>query len=292
MFWNRQIKETSIPSGDMFLKAMSFHFFTVVTVVTQIVVIILSVKGALFPGGDAVANIAGTCAEIIAGLYGITLAGYTFFLSRMDALMASDMTLNYIVSSVKNRFKYLIWFITLNVLVMLFISVFLMYCPVPVGDTPEFWYRLFCNEFIVFLAFSMVLILYYSVKVIEPNCLEKEASKLKKKISRSRELGSVTRFISLYDQMEDHCNDLIPENVLSQLHENKGKRFEYTIELLMEQKPLLRPVIPQIMQVHMYYECTVNCSPMAVSQEMCVRAERVVKFLEEYSGKHIHQNKE
>ncbi len=287
MFWNKQIKETSIPSGNMIFKAMSVYFFIAVTIVAQIAVIIVSAKGAMFPGGEAIVNIAGTCAEIIAGLYGITLAGYTFFLSRMDALMASDMTLNYIVNSVKNRFKYLIWFITLNVLVTLVISISLLYCPIPVEGTVEFWYRLFCNEFVVFLGFSIVLIIYYSVKVIEPNCLEKEAAKLKKKISHSRERGSVTRFISLYDQMEAHCNALIPDNVLSQIHENKGKRFEYTIELLMEQNPMLRPVIPQIMQVHMYYECTVNSSPMTVSQEMCVLAERVVKFLEEYNNKRI-----
>ena len=159
--------------------------------------------------------------------------------------MASDMTLNYIVSSVKNRFKVLIWFITINVVVVLFFSVALMYCPAPAGEMPTFWYRLFCNEFIVFLAFSIVLIVYYSVKVIEPNCLEKEAAKLKKKISHSREKGSVTEFISLYDEMERYCNSLIPENVLSQLHENKGKRFENTLELLGEGNSMLRPVIPQ-----------------------------------------------
>lgn len=286
MFGNKQIKEPPVPSGDIIFKAMFFHFFTAVTIITQIAVIVISVKGALFPGGDAIVNIAGTCAEIIAGLYGITLAGYTFFLSRMDALMASDMTLNYIVSSVKNRFKVLIWFITINVVVVLFFSVALMYCPAPTGEMPTFWYRLFCNEFIVFLAFSIVLIVYYSVKVIEPNCLEKEAAKLKKKISHSREKGSVTEFISLYDEMERYCNSLIPENVLSQLHENKGKRFENTLELLAEGNSMLRPVIPQIVRIHMYYECTVNCSHMWVSKEMCIQAEKVVRFLEEYTKKY------
>ena len=37
--------------------------------------------------------------------YGITLAGYTFFLSRIDALIASDMTLDYIVNSVKMKYN-------------------------------------------------------------------------------------------------------------------------------------------------------------------------------------------
>ena len=42
----------------------------------------------------------------------IVIAGYTFFMSRIDALMATDATLDYIVGSVKMRFKSLIWYIT------------------------------------------------------------------------------------------------------------------------------------------------------------------------------------
>ena len=132
----------------------------------------------------------------------------------------------------------------------------------------------------MFSGTSIIMILYYSVSVIEPNCLEKEALKQKKKISRSfGKEGDVIAFISMYDKIETKCNAMIPENVLGQLHENKGKHFEYTIELLYETKPLMRPVIPEIRRIHRYYECVVNCSPMTVSQEMCVQAQMVLNFL-------------
>ena len=67
---------------------------------------------SFFPGADVLRTIVTTCAQIIAGLYGITAAGYTFFLSRIDALSAQDMTLDYIVASLKNRYKRLMWYIT------------------------------------------------------------------------------------------------------------------------------------------------------------------------------------
>ena len=170
--------------GEMVVKAMSIQFFITMTIILQIVVIIISVKGTLFPGSEIMSEIAGTCAEIIAGLYGITLASYTFFLSRIDALMASDMTLDYIVTDVKMRYKYITWFITINVLMTLFTSMFLMYFPALDGEKLSFFYRLFCNEFIVFFDTSIVMILYYSVSVIEPNCLGKEAKKQKKRLMR------------------------------------------------------------------------------------------------------------
>lgn len=127
----------------------------------QILAFGLSVNEGLFPGNDALMNIVSTCSQIIAGLYGITLAGYTFFLSRIDALSTSDATLDYVVGSIKSRFKYLIWYITANVLMTLLISIILMYAPSPVGEQISFFYRLFCNEFILFVVFSIALILYY-----------------------------------------------------------------------------------------------------------------------------------
>lgn len=281
MSLSKSLKQNATEQSGKVAKAMSIQFFITMTMILQVVVVVLSLKGTLFPGGEIMSDIAGTCAEIVAGLYGITLAGYTFFLSRMDALMASDMTLDYIVNSVKMKYKYIIGYITFNVLMTLFISIFLMYYPAPDEETLSFFYRLFCNEFVVFLGTSIIMILYYSVSVIEPNCLEKEASKQKKKLSRSLgKEGDVIAFISIYDKIEARCNAMIPENVLGQLHENKGKHFEYTIELLYETRPLMRPVIPEIRRIHRYYECVVNCTPMTVSQEMCTAAQRVLVFLQ------------
>jgi len=282
MLTGKRIKKGAENFGETAFMAVSIPHFLVSSILAQIVVIVLSIKGALFPGEDAIKSIAGTGGEIVAGLYGLTLAGYTFFLSRIDALMASDATLDYVVASVKNRFKYIIWYITLNVLMTLLISMLLMYLPSLTDGKYAFFYRLFCNEFILFLGFSVVMILYYSILVIDPNCLEKEARKLKKRISRQAgPAGNAVEFIALYDQIEAGCNALLPQNVLCQVHENKGKRFEYTIELLQEQRILSAPLIHDLNRIHRYYECTINCTPLSVSMEMCQLAKHVLNYLEQ-----------
>ena len=120
--------------GELAVKAMSFQTIPLAMIAGQVLAFWLSGKDSLFPGNDALMNIVGTCSEVIAGLYGITLAGYTFFLSRIDALSASDATQDYVVASIKSRFKYLIWYITANVLMTLLISIVLMYAPVPTGE--------------------------------------------------------------------------------------------------------------------------------------------------------------
>lgn len=160
---------------------------------------------------------------------------------------------------------------------------FLMYYPVDSGVIPDYLYRVICNEFVLFMVFATALILYYSVGVVDPNCLEKEARKLKKKLGvRFGPGGSAVEFISLYDRIEQRCNAMLPENVLHQIQENKGKHFEYTIELLQEQNPLMKPMIADLKRIHRYYECTINCTTLAVSQEMCLLARRVLAYLEQF----------
>ena len=286
MNWGKQIQQEIADQGQQLAKAASLPLIPIIVIVGQIFVFWFSGKAELFPDNDALMTVISCCAQIIAGLYGITLAGYTFFLSRMDALMASDATLDYIVGSIKLRFKRLIWYITVTVAMTLFISVFLMYYPVDSGVIPDYLYRVICNEFVLFLVFSTALILYYSVGVVDPNCLEKEARKLKKKLGGKLGLpGSTVAFISLYDQIEQRCNGMLPKNVVSQIHENKGKQFEYIIELLQEQHPLLRPLIGDLRRIHRYYECVVNCNSLSVSQEMCLLARKVLAFLNQVAAK-------
>lgn len=275
-------KKKAKEQGQLAFKIVSIHVILLTSVISHLVALLLSTQGSIFPGSDVMMSIITTCSQIIAGLYGVTMAGYTFFLSRMDALMASDTTIDYVVASVKTRFKYLIWFITFNVLMVLFISIVLMYCPIPTESEHAFFYRLFCNEFVLSLGFSVVLILYYSILVIDPNCLDKEAAKLKKKLSRPVGIpGSAVEFIALYDKIEACCNEMLPDNVLMQIHENKGKRFEYTIALLQEQNLLVSPLIHDLKRIHRYYECMINCTPLSVTQEMCLLARHVLAFLEQ-----------
>ena len=276
----KKIQSELTGAGKTLVKAASFQLLPIIAIAGQVLVFWFSRQAELFPDSDARMNVISCCAQIIAGLYGITLAGYIFFLSRMDTLMAADVTLDYIVSSVKLRFKHLIWYITGTVATALFISVFLMYYPESSGIIPPYLYRVIVNEFILFVVFATSLILYYSVGVVDPNCIEKEARRLKKKLGfRFDPVGNVVEFISLYDQIQNRCNAMLPEAVLHQIHRNKGRQFEYTIELLQEQDALPKPLIGDLRRIHRYYECCVNCTPMTVSLDMCLLARKVAVFL-------------
>lgn len=267
---------------DFAIKAVSFQILPILMIGSQLLVILLTFKIGFFPGEEVMLSIIGTCAQIIAGLYGITMAGYTFFLSRIDAITAADATLDYVTGSIKKRFQYLIWYLTVNVLMTLLISIVLMYCPVPDQKEMNYLYRFFCNEFLLFVIFSIALILYYSILVIDPNAIRKEAAKLKRRLGGMRPVpGEVVEFLSVYDQIRQRCNAMLPEAVLNQLAQNKGSHFELTLKLLEVQYPRLQLLVRDLTRIHRYYECVINSTPLSVSLEMCLLAKKVLFFLEQ-----------
>lgn len=67
------------PKNTLAWKIMSIQAISFLTVLGHALAVFLSLKVSLFPGSDVLLSIVSTCAQIIAGLYGITMAGYTFF---------------------------------------------------------------------------------------------------------------------------------------------------------------------------------------------------------------------
>ncbi len=267
--------------GHLLGKFLAVQIVQWLSIAAQVLAVFLAFRVDLFPDREGLVNILSTFAEIVAGLYGITAAGYTFFLSRIDSLTASDPTLGFVVESVKKRFQGLILYITVNMAATLLITIALMYVSPPAGGLWLFLYRLGCNEFLLFVISTMSMILCYSLMVINPKCIENEAEKLKKKLSPDRGIyGSTLEFLSLCQRMEALCCARLPQQVLSQLRSDKGLPFDTLLELLKESAPELEPHIPNIRRIRRYYECTVNCNPMTVTQEMLLLAREVVEQLE------------
>ena len=265
---------------SLFKAVLSYHTLNMIAGAIHAAAVQLAMVEHLFPGHDAILGIVSPFAQIIAGLYGITLASYTFFLSRIDALTAGDTTLGYVADSVKDSYKYLIWNITTNVVLVLLISGGLLYLPAPEG-TPSFFYRLFFNEFLVFWLHSTILILYYSINVVAPNCLEKQAENLKKKLTDPKgEDGDVYSFLSQYERIVAHCESLIPEEILTPMQTNKGRHFPTTLELLKVKNAVPDDLRENLLKLYRYHSCVVNCKSISVKQEMCKLAEATMERLQ------------
>ncbi len=259
------------------MQVMAGQIMQIITIVFHCFAFLGALTGSLFPSYDVLSSIVSSFAEIIAGLYGITMASYTFFLSRIDSLAAANPTLDAVTDSIKLRFKRLIWAITFHVTMTLFTTMLLMYLMPPEAALWLFFYRLFCNEFILSVISSILLILGYSILVIDPNCLEKEARKLKKNLSpREEPAGSAVEFLSLYRRIEGCCQEMLPEAV-RQTH--LGSNFQITLPLLLELHPDLEPLYPTLQRVYQYYACTINAGTLAVSEEMCTIARWVLEQL-------------
>lgn len=261
---------------------ISAHVMLIFYILTQVVAITVSRKIGYFPDAQTIMQILSTCVQLLAGLYGVTITGYIFFLSRLDGLVAENYTVENISMKLKDSFKYLIWNISGNVFIAIILYVILMYYPMSTNVIPEDVYRLMFNEFLVFVLNSVILIMGYSASVVESNNLTKEAYKGKDIISNHDNLsGNVLEFMSIYGQIEACCRAKLTDDIILQLQEVGKNRLPIIIELLEGQNLLKESLIRDLHKLHEYYSCMVNCTPLYVTQEMCEFAQHILVNLRE-----------
>ena len=87
--------------------------------------------------------------------------------------------------------------------------------------------------------------------------------------------------LDLYDRIQTACCARLPQTVLHQLQQNKGRRLEPVLELLHQQDADVRGVYHDLVSIHRYYECMVNVSPLEASAEMCALARRTLQTLQQ-----------
>ncbi len=248
----------------------------------QCFVVGISAVMSIFPKEEVMLDVCSTFAEIIAGMYGIILASYTFFVSHIDTLSASDTTLDYIVETIKERFKWLISALTFNVFIVLISYIILNYIPIPENVYLNYFYRLFFNELVACMIFSIVLILFYSVHIITPDFISKEAAALREHICSSKApRGSVSLFMDHYHQIEEFCHQLYLTCFSNWSSANSEPRIKFVLNMLHSEEMLEDDLIHTIRKIAQYHACTVHCKELRVTQEMCVLAEETLLLLKQ-----------
>lgn len=74
----------------------------------QWVVIVLCLSPIEVFSMDAISQVMATSAEVIAGLYGLTLTGYIFFLDRLQQKAEDDEMLEDIIALLKKRYHNMV----------------------------------------------------------------------------------------------------------------------------------------------------------------------------------------
>jgi len=143
-----------------------------------------------------------TSAQVLAGVYGLTLTGFVFFRNELSREEFEDETLADAVESLKRRYFTLLLFITALVLVTFALSNLAIS-----GESKEHTHinTILINVGQTAFATSLISIAYFIFDVISPKRIEAASRALQEKAdpTRSSEAkGSLEEFLRNYNQIE------------------------------------------------------------------------------------------
>ena len=212
--------------------------------------------------------------QTLAGLYGVTMTGYVFFLGRIDTLVQADWTISDVIETLKKQFVRMVYLISAAFLLSLFLCGLNVYLQSYVIQMPSWVNLLLLNESLLFIGITVLVIVYYIVNLVDPGNLRRAADTLRKTLEQKKhEPGDPALFFMQYQKLEAQCQTLLPEQMQNiplgniQLEYLRWKGI-LTLEMLQTAK-----------EIRQYHSCVIHGSEISVSQAACNQVTELAKQL-------------
>jgi uncharacterized protein YutE (UPF0331/DUF86 family) len=143
-----------------------------------------------------------TSAQVLAGVYGLTLTGFIFFRNELSREELEDDTLVEAVESLKKRYFTLLVFVTLSSIFTLLLS----NLAISHESTGTSLSTIIINAAQSAFVITLIAVTYFIFEVISPKRIEKESRNLQSQVDPEideRKKGSLEEFLKNYNQIEE-----------------------------------------------------------------------------------------
>lgn len=231
---------------------------------------------------DAVCSVMSTSAEVIAGMYGITLTGYIFFADRFQDTSQEDESLYDAVQALLVRYNRMAGFLSLMCLVCFVCGeAIVLY-----GNNtllPEGLYRFIVNETLLLFFVTLDTVLYFVVSVLDPQKISRISTQKLEKLTKDQTVGDPDAFLDDWNAIEAE---------LLKLRQSLAATFRFvpsrrskpelvqTLELLRNYGRIGHGLWRDLEKLRQYHNLALHDVSATVSREMCDLAKKVRKELE------------
>lgn len=227
---------------------------------------------------DAVKDVLATSAEVVAGLYGLTLTGYIFFLDRLQQKAEDDEMLEDIIALLKKRYHNMVLILSGSCFVVILLAFnFIIYNPEN-NLLPDYAYKFWGYETLFLVFVTLVFNMYFIIIVVDPDKIPRVSLQYKQKLSNSdKELGSLQEFLQDYEDIENLLKEKSEKLTIDQIGTNPWNTLKHLKgkDLLKVQKWMSDPLLKNMSKLGQYYNYMVFSQEMTVTKEMCELAKEV-----------------
>ncbi len=143
-----------------------------------------------------------TSAQVLAGVYGLTLTGFIFFRNELSREEFEDDTLTEAVESLKSRYFKILTFVTILSIITLLLSNVVISSE---SGSNSVITTILMNIGQSFFVINLCVIAYFIFDVISPKRIEKESKAIQHQVDplvSNQEQGSLETFLTNYNKLE------------------------------------------------------------------------------------------
>lgn len=270
-------------------KLRSYPYFVgIISVVSLAAVMqVLVVADLFFPvisyETGAVSTVMSTCAEVLAGLYGITLTGYIFFSDRFQNTSKEDESLYDAVQALLLRYNHMAGVISLMCLICIVLGEgIVLYAEN--SFLPHWLHRFWISETLLLYFLTFDLVLYFVISVLDPNKVSRISSLRRSKLSEDATPGDPEKLLEDWAAIEEKLQAMLQKLIRDvRLVPGAGKnkpQIVHTLELLRNYGRISNGLWRKLDRLRQYRNLMLHDPGTTVSQEICQLAASVRKELD------------
>ena len=277
---NREVKRPALRSYPYLAGVLTV---LIICAVAQILVFVDCFLPLIQYEVDSVSTVLSTCAEVIAGLYGITLTGYIFFADRFQNTSKEDESLYDAVQALLLRYNHMAGIISLMCMICIVLGEGIVLYGVNTL-LPRWLYRFWINETLLLYFITFDFVLYFVISVLDPRKIDRISTQKKAKLSVETIMGDPQKFLEDWGAIEQKLAALREKLVRDmRLIPGAGKnkpQLVHTLEVLRNYGRISGNLWRKLDKLRQYHNLTLHDPGMTVSQEMCDLAQSVRAELE------------
>lgn len=235
-----------------------------------------------------------TSAQVLAGIYGLTLTGFIFFRNELSREEFDDESLTEAIESLKLRYFKLLLFITAFSIFTILISNLVISI-----ESDKYWAirTLFINIGQVSFIVNLLIIAYFIFDVIAPKRIEKASKKLQGVVDPFEigdKSGSLEDFLTNFNQIEyilqkygqAFQTEISGEHIPSRRRIPNGK----LAEIILRAERIDHDLFKEIKRLITLRNSIVHGAEPIVSSKMVNRSREILVELSKALGVHVPEN--
>lgn len=174
---------------------------TISTIIFQVLIVVDSIFRILPIAEDSALQIMATGAEIIAGLYGLTLTGYIFFMDYLQEQIRDNALIAEVVMLLRRRYYKMICIISVESVAAIIVAIILNFYDLQSQVLPLGVLRFFVNETFYLMIGVVFAIVYFVLDIVNPDKIARVSQKHKELMEEAEE--EIEKVIPVDIQMEE-----------------------------------------------------------------------------------------